>query len=237
MKTLKNLMLPVLAFLTLGLNAQTVDEVVAKHVESMGGKEKLAALKSVRMESTISVQGMEIPMVMTRVNNVGQRVDISAMGMDGYVINTPTAGWSYMPFMGQSAAEPMPADAVKQAVDELDLAGPLVDYKTKGNKAELLGKEMVDGAECFKIKVTNKNGVERTYMVDGKSFYIVRMVAKAFVMGQEQEVAMNYGDYKKTEEGYVFPRSISGAFGQGDLTVNKVEVNKTVDEKIFKPSN
>lgn len=63
------------------------------------------------------------------------------------------------------------------------------------------------------------------------------MVAKAFVMGQEQEVAVNFGDYKKTDDGYVFARSVSGAFGQGDMTVNKVEVNKTVDEKIFKPSN
>jgi hypothetical protein len=237
MKTLKNLILPILTLFTLAAGAQSVDDIVAKHVESLGGKDKLANLKSVRMESTISVQGMEIPMVITRVNNVGQRVDISAMGMDGYLITTPKAGWSYMPFMGQSAVEPMPEDAVKQGSDELDLAGPLVDYKTKGNKAELIGKETVDGAECFKIKLTNSNGVERTYMVDSKSFYIVRMVAKAFVMGQEQEVSVNYSDYKKTEEGYVFARSISGAFGQGDLTVNKVEVNKTIDEKIFKPSN
>ena len=90
------------------LKAQTVEEIIAKNIEAMGGKEKLASIKSVRMESSLSVQGMEIPVVMTRVHNVGQRVDITAMGMSGYVILTPTAGWQYMPFMGQSAAEALP---------------------------------------------------------------------------------------------------------------------------------
>ena len=56
-------------------------------------------------------------------------------------------------------------------------------------------------------------------------------------MGQEQEVSVNYGDYKKTEEGFVFAHSIGGAFGQGDMTVTKLEINKPVDEKVFKPAN
>jgi hypothetical protein len=47
-------------------------------------------------------------------------------------------------------------------------------------------------------------------------------------------VTYNFGDYKKIEEGYVFPHTIGGAFGQGDMTVTKIEVNKPVDEKIFK---
>ena len=237
MKNLRIALFALASLFSFTVSAQTADEVVAKHIEALGGKEKLATLKSLRMETNLSVQGMEIPVIVTRVHNVGQRVDISAMGMDGYIINTPTAGWSYMPFMGQSAAEAMPEDQVKEAADELDLQGVLFNYQEKGNKVELLGKEDVDGTECFKLKLTTKAGKERTFFVDPKNYYILRTVAKAVVMGQEQEVTVNYGDYKKTEEGFVFAHTIGGAFGQGDMTVTKLEINKPVDEKVFKPAN
>ena len=215
-------------------NAQTADEVIDKHIEALGGKEKLGLLKTVRMETNLSVQGMDIPVIQTKVHNVGQRTDISAMGMDGYVITTLTEGWTYMPFMGQTAAEAMPAEQVKEGLDELDLTGYLLGYKEKGNTVELVGKDTVDGAACFKLKVTNKIGKDRTLFIDSKNYYIIRTVAKAIVMGQEQEVTIIFGDYKKTEDGYVFPYAIGGAFGQGDMTVTKIEVNKPVDEKIFK---
>ena len=234
MKHLRIAFFTLISFVTFNAGAQTVDEVIDKHIEAIGGKEKLTALKSIRMETNLSVQGMDIPVIQTRVHNVGQRVDISAMGMEGFVILTPTAGWTFMPFMGQSAAEAMPEEQVKEGVDELDLQGSLLNYKEKGHTVELVGKEAVDGTEAFKIKLTTKGGKVRTFFIDPKNYYIIRSVAKATVNGQEQEVTINFGDYKKTEEGYVFPHSIGGAFGQGDMTVTKIEINKPVDEKIFK---
>jgi hypothetical protein len=234
MKHLRIALFTVASFIAFNASAQTVDEVIDKHIEAMGGKEKLSSLKSLRMETNLSVQGMDIPVIQTRVHNVGQRVDISAMGMEGFVITTPTAGWTFMPFMGQTAAEAMPEDQVKESVDELDLQGSLLNYKEKGHIVELVGKEAVDGTEAYKVKLTTKGGKVRTFFIDPKNYYIIRTVAKATVNGQEQEVTINFADFKKTEEGFVFPHSIGGAFGQGDMTVTKIEVNKPVDEKIFK---
>ena len=234
MKHLRIALFTLTSFIAFNASAQTVDEIIDKHIEAIGGKEKLSALKSLRMETNLSVQGMDIPVIQTRVHNVGQRVDISAMGMEGYVITTPTAGWTFMPFMGQTAAEAMPEDQVKESVDELDLQGSLLNYKEKGHTVELVGKEAVDGTDAYKIKLTTKGGKVRTFFIDPKNYYIIRTVAKATVNGQEQEVTINFSDFKKTEEGYVFPHTIGGAFGQGDMTVTKIEVNKPVDEKIFK---
>ena len=137
MKHLRIAFFTLISFVTFNAGAQTVDEVIDKHIEAIGGKDKLTALKSIRMETNLSVQGMEIPVIQTRVHNVGQRVDISAMGMEGFVILTPTAGWTFMPFMGQSAAEAMPEEQVKEGVDELDLQGSLLNYKEKGPKRKL----------------------------------------------------------------------------------------------------
>lgn len=234
MKHLRIALFTLTSFIAFNASAQTVDEIIDKHIEAIGGKEKLSALKSLRMETNLSIQGQDIPVIQTRVHNVGQRVDISAAGMEGYVITTPTAGWTFFPFMGQSAAEAMPEEQVKESVDELDLQGSLLNYKEKGHTAELVGKEAVDGTESYKIILTTKGGKVRTFFIDPKNHYIIRTVAKATVNGQEQEVTINFADFKKTEEGYVFPHSIGGAFGQGDMAVTKIEVNKPVDEKIFK---
>ncbi len=234
MKKIKVSLLVIASLFSLTTIAQTADEIIDKHIEALGGKEKLASLKSVRMEATMSVQGMELPMVTTRVAGVGQRVDLSVMGQDGYMIVTPTAGWIFFPFMGQTAPEAMPAEQLKGSVDQIDLQGPLVGYKEKGNKVELTGKDTVDGVETFRLKLTTAAGTERTYNIDTKNFYIVRTSEKGVVMGQEQEIVASYSGYKKTEDGYIFPYAITGVFGQGDLTVTKIEVNKTIDEKIFK---
>jgi hypothetical protein len=47
-----------------------------------------------------------------------------------------------------------------------------------------------------------------------------------------------YADYKKTSDGFLFPMTITrpGMGGRGmSTTIEKVEVNKPVDEKLFKP--
>jgi hypothetical protein len=236
MKQLRTACIVLLASLvTVGATAQTADEIVAKHVEALGGKDKLNSLKSVRMEMTMNIQGNDVPLVLTQVQNVGQRVDITFMGMSGYVINTPTAGWSYIPMQGQTKPEPMPDEAVKVAADQLDIQGPLVDYKAKGHTVELLGKEDVEGTECYKLKLTYKSGRFTTFYVDPKTYYIIRSVSKQNAMGQEVELTSNYSNYKKTDDGYVFPMSMSSSM-QGEMTVTKLETNKPVADTTFKPT-
>ena len=50
-----------------------------------------------------------------------------------------------MPFNGQQKPEPMTPEAVKESQDQLDMQNELIDYKAKGDIAEYIGKEDVDG--------------------------------------------------------------------------------------------
>ena len=59
-----------------------------------------------------------------------------------------------MPFQGQTAPEAKTAEELAEAQDNLDAQGELIDYAAKGHKVELIGKEDVEGTECFKLKVT-----------------------------------------------------------------------------------
>mgnify|MGYP000995824463 FL=1 len=92
--------------------AQSAEEIVNKHVEAIGGAENWKKMNSLVMEATMKAQGAEIKIVRSQIHNKAMRMDIAVMGMNGYQILTPTEGWSFMPFQGQTKAEPMTADDV-----------------------------------------------------------------------------------------------------------------------------
>jgi len=215
--------------------AQTAEEIVAKHIEAIGGTEAWKKINSLYYEGKLTVQGAEINVTLTALNGKGVRQDLTVMGMTGYQIITPKAGWNFMPFQGQTTAEAMTADELKQSADDLDVQGKLVDYKAKGNTIESLGKDDVEGTECFKLKVTTKAGNVETVFIDPKTYYIVRTVQKRIANGQESDVPTNLSNYQKLPEGIVVPFSIALPFGE--LVISKAEVNKPVDESLFKPSN
>ena len=119
---------------------------------------------------------------------------------------------------------------------------PLVDYAAKGHKAELIGKDTIGGKECFKIKLTTKEGRELNFYIDSATSYINRLSYKGrgrpvpgLVAGEEMEIAVSFTNYDKTPDGFIFAfsQTITGGFA-GTMTFEKIEVNPKVDDKLYK---
>jgi hypothetical protein len=240
MKSIKIAFLGAALLVTVSSFAQTADEVVDKYLNAIGGKDNWKKVTSVVTEGTMNVQGADVSVVSTSVNGKGTRQDISIMGMTGYQILTPTEGWNYMPFQGQTKAEPATPEMVKQGADQYDTQGALVEYKTKGHIVEFIGKEDVDGTEALKLKIIYKSGKQDTYFIDPTSYYLIKSITKQNVNGQEMELTTTFSNYKKLPEGLVIPMGITVPIGPGlsaDLTIKKVEINKTIDPAVFKPTN
>ena len=62
MKSVKFLLLAFAAVTTTVLNAQTVDEIISKHVDAIGGKDKLGQVKSVYTENAVFIAVPDINM-------------------------------------------------------------------------------------------------------------------------------------------------------------------------------
>ncbi len=216
---------------TIFASAQTVDEIISKHLDAIGGVEAWRKVTSIRQEGNMMVQGAEVKVVRTVLHNKGSRQDISLAGMNGYSIITPVAGWNFMPFQGQMQPEPLTEEDIKEGQPELDAQDELIDYKEKGSSVELVGKDDVEGTECFKLILTFKSGKTQTLFIDPTSFYIIRQVAKQKANGQEMEVITSFSNYQKLPEGIFVAMSMTLPFGE--LNMNKVEINKPVDEAIF----
>jgi outer membrane lipoprotein-sorting protein len=216
----------------LSLHAQTAEEVISKHLDAIGGIDKISQIKSMHTEASMQVMGNDAPSTLTILNGKGFRLESEANGQKMVQCITDKGGWTINPFMGGSDPQPLPAEVYKAGENQIYIGGPLVNYAARGNKVELLGKE--EGA--YKIKVTNKDSVESTYFIDPASYYILKEVQKGNMMGQEMEITRTYSNYKKTDLGFVIPYQVDISYGgQFNIssTVKKVEFNKDVDPKIF----
>jgi hypothetical protein len=242
---MKKLMLITVLFFSGGLvSAQSLEEVLEKHINAMGGLDKLKQLKSVYMEGVSVMQnGNEITSKTWKVDKELMRREIN-FGMGSVVtIVTDKEGWSSNPRNGNKF-EPMTQEMVQMQQADMDCAGPLVDYKAKGHTVELLGKEEMEGTECYKLKLTLQNGRDFTYFIDTKENYIIAVRTKGGMGGMrrqgaapggDNEVTIRYSDYRKTPDGFVFPYAMQiGGMG-ASTNYELIEVNKPVDKALYKP--
>jgi outer membrane lipoprotein-sorting protein len=215
--------------------AQTADEIIRKHIEAMGGTEKWNKITSMKLSGSMSMQGTEINMTQTVVNDKGMRMDISVMGMNGYTIVTPKEGWAFLPFQpGMDKVMPLPPDQLKASQEKLDIKNGLLVDKVAITKAEYIGKDTVNTISCYKVKVTDKDGKEQTDFFDASNYYLVRTELKMKVQDEDQEMAFNFSNFQKQPEGVVYPMTIGTP--QGDFVFKTIELNKPISDDVFKPS-
>lgn len=229
--------LGLVAILATAASAQTVDDIISKNIAARGGMDKLKAIQTVRMTGKMTVgPGFEAPMVMEGRRPNSSKMSFTIQGMTGTQAYDGKVGWAVMPFMGKKDPEQMTADDLKEIADESDIDGPLVDYKAKGNKVELLGKDNIEGTDVYKLKLTLKSGTVRTLYIDGDSYLEIKSEGKRMARGTEMEFESSIGDYKPVH-GVMFPFSIENAVkGQPQkqkITVDSVEVNPTLAADYF----
>jgi len=236
MKTLKTLTLTAaFLFAVAGASAQTADEIIAKYVKAIGGKEQLSKINSLYVESTVEVMGMEIVSKTTTLNGIGFKTDMEVMGSNMITCITDKGGWSINPMMGSGSADDLPEAQYNASKDQIFIGAPFTTYKDKGYKTELLGRESVGSVNAFKVKLTAPDSTSGVYFFDPETGYLIQAVTQADMQGQMVENVTTYSDYRATD-GYTLPYKTSmNMGGQMDMTstVTKVEVNKPVDQAIF----
>jgi hypothetical protein len=213
--------------------AQSVDEIIAKHLDAIGGKDKLSGITSVRMETNSQIMGTDAPGSTTILNGKGFRNETEFNGQKIIQVYTDKGGWAVSPMSGDAQA--MTDDQFKSGKDLVYIV-PFLDYSSRGCKVELVGREKVGDANTYKIKLTNKDNVSTTYYIDPTNYYIVQVLKPGEFMGQPVDMITTYSDFKKTDYGWVAPQSMEINFGgQFSLTskTTKVEVNPQVDAAVF----
>ncbi len=218
--------------------AETADEIIAKNVQARGGADKLASVKTIKATATLALgPGIEAPGLLIQKRADMARLEFTIQGLTAVQAYDGKNAWQIMPFTGKKDPEMMSADEAKDIQEMADIDGPLMDYKSKGNQVELLGKDKIEGTDAYKLKVTLKNGDVQTIYIDADSFLDIKEETKRTVRGTEQDVESSLGDYKEVN-GILFPfaveSGIKGSPQKQKLTISKIELNLPEDDSIFK---
>jgi outer membrane lipoprotein-sorting protein len=218
--------------------AQTVDEIVARHVAARGGREALAAVRTVRMTGRATAGPGRQAIVRREIARPGRiRTEFEFQGTTGVYAWDGSAGWRVSPLDGRLEPEPLPAEEAALAAEQADIEGPLVDWKAKGHLVELVGSEALPGGRAHRLKVTLKTGAVRHLWVDAATGLVVRTESTRPLRGREVTLETTFGDYRETG-GVTFARSIeAGVQGRPRrlrIAVEDVEVNVALADARFR---
>ena len=137
-------------------------------------------------------------------------------------------------------AEKSDNEATQNLKNELaQFPDPFLNYKEKGYTVELIGKETIDGAETFKIKLTKKpvlvNGESLPnithYYFDTENFVPI-VVESTVNQGpmKGQTVKSTLSDYQEVD-GIYFPFSMGSQFQT--MEFKEIKLNPEVDAASF----
>jgi outer membrane lipoprotein-sorting protein len=225
------------AFLVSPLLGQTADEILAKYVKTIGGADKIQAVKTLRRTGKFTGGGgfeATVAQENKRPNLV--RREFSIQGLTGINAYNGKSGWKVQPWSGKKDPESLGEEEMKQIVEDADFDGPIIDYRAKGNKVEFVGMEPVEGTDALKLKVTLANGDIRYYYMDTDYYVPIKIEIKRVVRGAEREYETILGDYKEVA-GWYLPFSVEtgskGDQGKGKITYEKIEANVAIDDSRF----
>lgn len=221
--------------------AQTVAEVVARYIKTVGGEEKIQAVSTLRRTGKF-IGGGGFEAVVIQENKRGEMVreEFLLQGMTGINAYDGKVGWKIEPWQGKKDAEPLGEEELKSILEDADFDGPLVHYQQKGNKVELAGMDQVEGTDTIKLKLTRANGDVYYYYLDTDYYVPIKIETRRVVRGAEREYETLLGDYKEVAGWYLphsFETNVKGSQNKVQTIYSKIEANVALDDGRFRVPN
>ena len=147
-------------------SAQTVDEVIEKSITAMGGRPAMEKIKTRSMTGTLSLStpAGDIPGTVEIQNAAPNKMrtvikaDLSAFGAGQLLIDQRFDGTNGYMINSLQGDQPITGGQL-ESMKANSFPHPFLDYKAKGVKATLSGKEKVGDRDVFVIAVRAEHGV------------------------------------------------------------------------------
>jgi outer membrane lipoprotein-sorting protein len=228
----------------------TVDDLLAKNLESRGGAERLKSISTRRVAGTVTVQVQMPPGAQKPAEPAPQTLQmpmqvlakrpnlmLQEMKMQDRRVVTAFDGqqaWAINPMIGSSAqlVQGVQADLIR---DQAQFDGPLAYAKQRGDKMEVVGKEQIEGAPAWKLTITHGDKTTTVYL-DEKTALERKVSASVSQGGTQLLVESLISDYQPVD-GIMVPRKVQTLVGgqtQATVTIDKVEFNVPIEDTEFK---
>jgi|GEM_PF-3130843 len=244
MKKTLNLML-ILFLYSCVINAQSAKEILKKYTENTGGQKQWEKVNSMEVTGKVKIiaQNMELPFLRIRMADGRQYTSLDINGMS--YISTAFDGkivWgsnSQMKLVEKDSTE-----KERVILEKKEFPYTTFGWEKKGFKAELIGKEIINDTETFKIKLikdsiyVNGNKTENINFlyIDTHKYQLIlteSTVQEGVNKGKIMRAYMS--DYREVE-GYWYPFYSELKYDEESSQIfltEKVKINSSIDDKIF----
>ena len=197
------------------------------------------ATETVRMTGTISARdpvGQEMkanmiilakrPNLMRRETTVDKQPMV--MAFDGQMF------WMAR---GDQLPQQLPAPQAAYAIQDAEFDSVFVDYKQKGHKIALAGKETLDGKPVYHLKVAKKNGPAQDFYLDAQTG-LEKKISVRIEAPERQPILFvtEMSDYRDVD-GRLIPfktQQSQNGVTVSTVSLEKVEFNVPADDSLFR---
>lgn len=224
------------------VSAQKADDVIKKYIAFIGGKKNWQKVKTLTTSGKYNYGGIEFPFTAySKAPNLYKFIvplegKYYAQAFDG------EKGWKIDAFKNETTPTMLTGKTAKSMANEADveLQDAFINYKRKGYRATLEGKDTIDGKSCVGIKLMRQDGDVETYYFDEHTYALVMKIAPS-KNAELQGTILNtlYSDYRDVNGIKIPFRSSSKSRDQLilEVIVERAEMNLTIDDKEFQPPN
>jgi len=224
----------------------TLEEIVSRHVEALGGEDALRAIETLRKTGTYVYNGTEHPIVSYHKLGRRSREEVDGLQIwgtgrrEGHVVVRGTNGtiaWNLDESRG-SEWSAIPASRAAIVLEDADLTGALVDAEKKGHRVELLSSGDVEGKPAHRLKVTFASDFEQIWFLDVETFLLLRkeMAGEETERDLERPRAWYFDDYRPVN-GVLMPFwvYVEEPLFSREYAFETIDANVTIEDAIFEP--
>jgi hypothetical protein len=220
-------------------HSQTVEEIAAKHLEAVGGAERIRAINSVKIESIVvgeAVQGSVARTVYTKRPN---KIRVEYSYPQALIIMAYNGGFGWAQAILPSGLRKTPSTLSVEKTRNLLKEGDegfddrLLGFKHEGQNITLAGRSRSMGRDVYVIELMSSDGLKESRFIDVENFLeIERRVTDIRAISVTESV---FSDFR-TNDGVTAPYCIKVTLdGKSQLTTNILaeSINYPMDDVLF----
>ena len=153
----------------------TLDQIIERNVEAMGGREKIESLQSVEIQLHIKDPGFDVDGVYKAARPGRMRIDIMADGKRVYAERFDgEKAWQWQEGKEEKEEGATPSAALRHGVELSGNLFGLHELQGRGHKIELTGREKIQSVDYYVLRVTLNDGYQVSLYVHPQTWRVTR---------------------------------------------------------------
>lgn len=214
--------------------AQSLDEIIDKHLKAHGDINKWEKVENLKITGVFTAFSEEDDFMAIKTK-CGKYYSELSLGQFNVVeaFNGET-GWTIDPWMEITFPRELNKHERNVFLQKAEYFSPFYNYQEEGSKAEYIGETNVDGVDVYEIKLTRLNGnIEKWYL--DRNTYLEYKCESYWVDFTYRAPAETFFDDFRDFNGIIIPCYIERMFNQRNriLVIDNIEFNVDIDPSVF----